>query len=148
VVTEALNSSAAVLTAAASGSLSLPAGTAVAVAASVEADALTFVIWAVSAALTSLLPEVTAEARPSISVFRVVVDVHTLPAQAVCSAVGAPPVVESPLLAEADDGDCEGAADGVVLLDVDPPHPARRTAAAIRTSSFLMAFLHFRPHVI
>jgi hypothetical protein len=126
------------LTAATSGSLSLSGGTAAMVVVRAVADALTVIICADRAALTSLPPDVTAEASPSTSFFRVVVAVHTPPAHAVCSAVGADPVVE------ADGTDFEDAADGVVaVVVVDPAHPVRRAAAAVRAIDFLMAFSRF-----
>jgi hypothetical protein len=135
---DALNWPPEALTAAISGSLSLPAGTAVMVAVRAVADALTVAICAASAALILLPPDVTAEASPSMFFFRVVVAVHTWPAHAVCSAVGAVPVV-------APDGtEVEGVVvDVVAVVDVDPAHPARRAAAATRTIDFLMAYSRF-----
>jgi hypothetical protein len=139
VVIDALNWSAEALTAAASGSLSLPGGTAAMAVVRVAADVLMVAICADSAALTSLPPEVTAPASPSTFFFRLVVAVQTPPAHAVCSAVGAAPVVE------ADGTELEDMVDEVVVavVDVDPPHPASRVAAAIRTIGFLIAFPRF-----
>jgi hypothetical protein len=130
---DALNLPAEALTAAASESLSLPAGTAVTAVVRAVADALTVAICADSAALTSLLPEVTAEASPSTFFFTVAVAEHTPPAHAVCSALGAAPLVEA-------DAEGEDVDDDVVA---DPPHPVRRAPAAIRTMDFLMTFPHF-----
>jgi hypothetical protein len=127
---DALNVLAEALTAAACGSLSLPAGTAVTAAVRAVADAVMVAICADRAALTSLPPEVTAEASPSTFFFRVAVAVHTPPAHAVCSALGAAPLVEA-----------EGERDDVDDVVADPPHPVRRAAAAIRTIDFLMTFL-------
>jgi len=84
-------------------------------------------------------PDVTAEASPSTFLFSVVVAVHTPPAQVICSAVGAVPVVEAE---GAEDSD-----DVFAVVDVDPAHPVRRAAVAIRTIGFLMAFSRFAPVV-
>jgi len=130
---DALNWPAEALTAAASGSLSLPAGTAVIAVVRAVADAEMVAICADSAALTSLPPEVTAEAIPSTFFFTVAVAVHTPLAHAVCSALGAAPLVEA-------DGEREDVDEDVVA---DPPHPVRSAAAAIRTIVFLMTFPRF-----
>jgi len=136
-VIDVLNWSAEACTLVASESLSLPGGTAVIAVTRALADVLTVVICADIAALTLLPSDVTTEASPWTFFLRVVVAVHTAPAHAVCSAVGAV------LLVAADDAGGEAAVDVFAVVDVDPPHPARRAAAAIRTIDFLMGDFPF-----
>jgi diacylglycerol kinase family enzyme len=59
------------------------------------AEVSTVAICACSAAVTLLPPEVTADASASTFFCRAVVAVHTPPAHAICSAVGALPVVNA-----------------------------------------------------
>jgi hypothetical protein len=96
-------------------------------------------ICAVSLAASSP-PDVATEASPWASFFTAAVAVQTSVAHAVCSAVGAAPVVE------ADDTGGVLAGDGVVVVVVvvvDPEHPVSRAAAAIRTTDWRMAFSRF-----